>query len=86
MSNRVLLKKSSINNTNIPICHITDEIYEVKNWVTENSYYIKDTYTNKYLYIDYDIDEIKLSDSDKTFFEINKMPQQLLLAYKALSL
>jgi len=69
----ILLKKSSINNTNIPICHVTDEIYEVKNWVTENSYYIKDTCTNKYLYIDYEIDEIKLSDSDKTFFEINKI-------------
>ena len=74
----IVLKGCLINNINIPIpipiCHKindSDDVYKVKNWVTNNSFYIKDSKTGKYMYIDYDIDELTLSDDNRTFFEIN---------------
>jgi len=52
-------------------CHINNDIYKVKNWIKDNSYYIKNIETNKYLYIDYDEDKLILSNCEKTIFEIN---------------
>jgi hypothetical protein len=52
-------------------CHVNNDIYKVKNWIKNNSYYIKNVETNKYLYIDYDEDELILSEDKKTIFEIN---------------
>ena len=52
--------------------NIDDNTYIVRNWVDDNSYYIKNYETNKYLYIDYDYDELLLSDK-KTIFEISNI-------------
>jgi hypothetical protein len=46
-------------------------IYSVKNWITKNSYYIKNIDNGKYIYINYDNDEARLCDKNKTLFEIN---------------
>ena len=53
--------------------HINNDVYKVKNWIKHNNYYIKNTETNKYLYIDYDKDELTLSENKKTIFEINSI-------------
>ena len=69
--NKDLLKLSSICINKSLKCHIEkNNVYKVKNWINDNSYYIKNIDTNKYLYIDYDIDNLTLSDM-KTIFEIN---------------
>jgi hypothetical protein len=66
---------AKINNINIiPICHKddnNDDVYNVKNWVKNNSFYIKNVETSKYMYIDYDTDELILSADNRTIFEIN---------------
>ena len=58
------------NNILIPKSHINNEIFKVKSWFHDNHYYIRNVETNKYLFIDYEIDEFKLSDKDRTIFEI----------------
>jgi hypothetical protein len=45
-------------------------IYTIKNWINENSYYIKNIESGKYIYINYEKDELTLS-NNKTLFEIN---------------
>jgi hypothetical protein len=70
--NRSLVKKYNFNtDLYIPksITIAKNDSYKIKNWITDNHYYIKNVETNKYLYIDYEEDEFKLSD-DKTIFEI----------------
>jgi hypothetical protein len=59
ISNNLLMKSKNFNNNT----------YIVKNWINNNCYYIKNYETNKYLYIDYENDELTLSEK-KTFFEI----------------
>ena len=56
---------------NSPILHmIDDKIYKIKNWFTQNSYYIK-TSNNKYLGINYETNELYITDNiNKTSFEI----------------
>ena len=62
----------SENKYNYPILHkINDNVYKVKNWIKQNSYYIKNTENNKYLYIDYEKDDVIVSDKYKTIFEIS---------------
>jgi hypothetical protein len=58
------------NSIYIPECHMNNDIFEVKDWIKEYHYYIKNIETNKYLFIDYDVDEFKLCDKNKTIFEI----------------
>lgn len=58
------------NKIYVPKCHIDEKGYKVKNWMkNKNFYYIKNIENNKYLYIDYEDDQIRLSDT-KTIFEI----------------
>jgi len=49
-----------------------NNIYTVKNWNTNNSFSIKNVETNKYIYIDYELGDITLSDINKATFEIIK--------------
>ena len=64
----------SLENNLIPKIYkkLTDSsiIYTVKNWINENSYYIKNTETGKYININYDKDELTLCNKNKTLFEI----------------
>ena len=72
----------NLNNElyNIPHSHIIDKeilikdkkdkIYKIKNWLTSNYYYIK-ILNNKYLGIDYDTNQLYITDNiNKTPFEI----------------
>jgi hypothetical protein len=71
-------KENNLNNDYIPKSHIIDlyndidKIYKIKNWYTENNYYIKIHNSNKYLAIDYDTDQLYITDNiiDKTSFNI----------------
>jgi hypothetical protein len=59
---------------NRPTLHkMNDKLYKVKNWIRNNSYYIKNADNNKYLYIDYEKDDVIISDKYKTIFEINSI-------------
>jgi hypothetical protein len=53
--------------------HLCNNIYKIKNWIKDNNYYIKNIETQKYLYIDYDEDILKLSNDKKTIFEVNNV-------------
>jgi hypothetical protein len=67
------LNNPLINNTlvHIPKCVVSNNnIFKVKNWITKNHYYIKNRETNSYMYINYNDDEIYLSNNKKTLFEI----------------
>ena len=55
---------------------IKNNIYNIKNWNSNYSYYIKNVETGKYLYIDYANDEFSLSDN-KTVFDIIKLKDSL---------
>ena len=52
----------------------SDNLFSVKNWINESSYYIKHIDTGKYIYVDFDKDELELSSTNRTFFEIIKSP------------
>ncbi len=58
------LYKSALGNKD------ENEIYVVKNWINERHCYIKNMTHNKYLYIDYENDELILDSNKKTIFEI----------------
>ena len=65
-----IIKKYNMNEKlYIPIHHIKNGIYKIKNWLTSNHYYIKNADSGKYLYIEYENDEITTSDN-KSIFEI----------------
>ena len=53
--------------------NIMNNTYIVKNWIKDNHYYIKNIETNKYLCIDYDDDQIYITNdtAKKQLFEIN---------------
>ena len=44
-------------------------IYSVPNWINENHIYIKNIDTGKYIYYDYKINKLQISDTKKTLFE-----------------
>jgi hypothetical protein len=65
-----IIKKYNMNEKlYIPMPHIRNGIYKIKNWLTSNHYYIKNADSAKYLYIEYENDEIAISDN-KSIFEI----------------
>jgi hypothetical protein len=68
--NKSLIKIYNKLELIIPKCHLNNNIYKIKNWNNSNHYYIKNIDTDKYLYINYDTDELSLNNTDKTFFEI----------------
>jgi hypothetical protein len=80
-----LTKTCIINYNKFTECllksHINNNIFTVKNWVNDNSFYIKNIETNKYLYIDYENDELILS-NNKTIFEINKKSNKNIIEIK----
>ena len=43
--------------------------YSVPNWINENHIYIKNIDTGKYIYYDYKINKLQISDTKKTLFE-----------------
>ena len=70
LGNNVILKYNERLSENIiKKCIISNNMFRVKNWINENSYYIKNVETNKYLYIDYDDEKLSLSDK-KTIFNV----------------
>ena len=76
--NENLIKIYNNSELVIPKCHLNNNIYKIKNWNRFNHYYIKNVDTNKYLYINYDTDELSLSDTDKTFFEITDKKNNII--------
>ena len=60
------------------ICNFKNNIFKIKNWFNEKHYYIKNIETNKYLWIEYFKDEIKLSDENKSIFEINCLDNNII--------
>jgi hypothetical protein len=77
------MKCSIITNFNkninlfIPRVHINNNIYKIKNWITHNHFYIKNVDTNKYLSINYENNELVLS-NDKSIFEIINKKNNLI--------
>ena len=65
-----LIKNYNSKILPILICNYKDNIFKIKNWFNNNHYYIKNAESDKYLLIDYFEDEAKLSDINKTIFEI----------------
>jgi hypothetical protein len=69
-----IIKNYNLFKTNVLKPHIiildNEIIYKIKNWFSDQNYYIKNIETNKYLSIDYEDDEFYLSDKKKTYFEI----------------
>ena len=67
---RYIDKFNDCLNDNVPTYHLSDsQIFIVRNWIKDTNIYIKNIETNKYIYIDYEIDELCLSDTKKTMFE-----------------
>jgi hypothetical protein len=66
-------KNNLVDKIERPIIHkIGDNnIFKVKNWINTKSYYIKNADNNKYLYINYEKDDVMVSKTNKTIFEIN---------------
>jgi len=66
-------KNNRNNNTNKnTTIHYDAEnnIFRVPNWINDNHIYIKHESTNQYIYYDYETFELKLSDTNKTLFEL----------------
>ncbi len=77
---KITEKYAFLNNKNFyfnknlsifPKIHLKNNIFKIKSFFNENHYYIKCINNNKYLYIDYEEDQLKLSSEKKTIFEIN---------------
>jgi hypothetical protein len=64
----------------IPKVHLKNEVFKIKNCFNKNHYYIKcidNDNTNKYLYIDYEEDILKLSEK-RTLFQINEKSKNII--------
>ena len=57
------------NNTTIHY-DAENNIFRVPNWINDNHIYIKHESTNQYIYYDYETFELKLSNTNKTLFEL----------------
>lgn len=68
------IKFTNIKNIkyNIPKAYYINDIFKIKNFIKDNNYYIKCITNHKYLYIDYEEDLLKLSNEEKTIFNINQ--------------
>jgi hypothetical protein len=79
--NKEIIIKKKNNKSHLLKSHqsITNNttIFKILNWYKNNSYYIKNINNNKYLTIDYDNDEIILSDN-KTCFEIYEKDNNII--------
>jgi hypothetical protein len=73
-----LIKKYNNNKLSILTSIHNNNIFKIKNWFNEKHYYIKNIETNKYLSILYENDEIKLSDINKTVFEISNLSNNII--------
>jgi len=61
-NNYIFKNKKNFNNIAkfiIPKAHYINDIFKIKNFITDNNYYIKCTTNDKYLYIDYEEDLLK---------------------------
>jgi hypothetical protein len=76
--NNELIKKYNNNKLSLLTSIHNNNIFKIKNWFNEKHYYIKNIETNKYLSILYENDEIKLSDINKTIFEINNLSNNII--------
>ena len=78
--NKDFLKKKV--DTIIPKVHFKNEVFKIKNCFNKNHYYIKcidnNDNINKYLYIDYEEDQLKLSDQKRTIFQINEKSKNII--------
>jgi phosphoribosylformylglycinamidine (FGAM) synthase PurS component len=71
--NIITISKSSLHSV-FPFSFVKRmKEYSVKNWINDMSYYIKHIDTGKYIYIDFEKDELELSNTEKTIFEIIKL-------------
>jgi len=73
LSNNFFINKYNENIVNNLIYIKENEYFIVKNWINENSFFIKNKMNNKYLFIDFDKDEIEISDNQKTLFSLNRL-------------
>jgi len=62
----------------IPKIHFKNEVFKIKNCFNQNHYYIKCIDKNKYLYIDYEEDQLKLYDNKRTIFQINEKSKNII--------
>jgi hypothetical protein len=74
-----LFSKQIENNIPFKCYNIDNNIYKVKNWIKYNHFYIKNIETNKYLYIDYEVDKLILSYDKKTLFDITKLNNNIII-------
>jgi hypothetical protein len=79
INNNQYLQYNKINQKILLKSYFNNNIYKVKNWIKNNSFYIKNIETNKYLYIDYDEDILRLSNDEKTIFEINHINTNIII-------
>ena len=76
--NKDFLKKDIMSI--IPKVHLKNEVFKIKNCFNKNHYYIKcidNDNSNKYLYIDYEEDQLKLSEK-RTIFQINEKSKNII--------
>lgn len=89
ISNKYLnnFKEINIKNKIISLVkfnnEIIDDIIKVKNFFTEKDFYIKSKELNKYLYIDYEDNNIKLSEK-KTLFRIDDIDNNFITIRKGI--
>jgi hypothetical protein len=65
----IMLNNNANQKNNISL-HISNNTFKVPNWIKDNHIYIKHQSTNKYIYYDYETFELKLSNTNKTLFEL----------------
>jgi hypothetical protein len=74
--NKNISINKKLNNTNQKNNSISlhynsqNKIFKVPNWIKDNHIYIKHQSTNNYIYYDYETFELKLSQTNKTLFEL----------------
>jgi hypothetical protein len=69
----ILMNKTLLKNPNNSISlhyNSKNNTFNVPNWIKDNHIYIKHEYTNNYIYYDYETFELKLSQTNKTLFEL----------------
>jgi len=69
-----LYNEFKINNL---LFHKENDLFIVKNWLNNNLFYIKNEKLDKYIYVDFEKDELELSNINKTLFSINKINNKI---------
>jgi tRNA G18 (ribose-2'-O)-methylase SpoU len=74
------MNKTLLNNQqNNIVLHYNSKsnLFKVPNWIKDNHIYIKHESTNNYIYYDYETFELKLSETNKTLFELHNYKENI---------